>query len=97
MRLSVLVTLIGRVSEIRPVFFLGRRKRRPLLKPGGGGCPEERALKTAKRTGPAKSGAARQAAKEMPSGPGEELLECLIAEMILSRVILGQRDGLTFL
>ena len=29
MRLSVLVTEMGRVSEIRPVCFLGMRKRRP--------------------------------------------------------------------
>jgi hypothetical protein len=36
-RLSVLVTLRGRVSDIRVVCFLGRRKRRPRLKPGGGG------------------------------------------------------------
>lgn len=37
--LSVLVMLSGRVSLIRPVYFLGRRKRSPLLKPGGGGRP----------------------------------------------------------
>ena len=73
-RLSVLVTLRGRVSEMRPVCFLGRRKRRPLLKPGGGGWPLERALKTPKRTGAEREGTARQAANEMPSGPAVELL-----------------------
>ena len=30
-RLSVLVTLIGRVSEAKPVCFLGMRNRRPWL------------------------------------------------------------------
>ena len=30
------VTLRGRVSERRPVSFLGRRKRRPWLNPSGG-------------------------------------------------------------
>ena len=35
-RLSELVTLIGRVSETKPVCFLGMRKRRPWLKAGGG-------------------------------------------------------------
>jgi hypothetical protein len=37
MRLSVLVTEMGRVSEMKPEAFFGRRKRRPLLKSGGGG------------------------------------------------------------
>jgi len=35
--LSVFVTLKGLVSEIRPVFFLGSKKRRPKLNPSGGG------------------------------------------------------------
>jgi len=72
--LSALVTLRGRVSETRPVCFLGRRKRRPKLKPGGGVCPRQRASKTLWRIGAARSGAALQAAKGIPSGPGVELL-----------------------
>jgi len=59
-RLSVFVTLMGRVSATKPVSFLGIRKRKPWLKP---------------RTGAERSGAARHAAKGMPSGPGVELLE----------------------
>lgn len=97
MRLSVLVTLIGLVSEISPVFFLGRRKSKPLLKPLGGGWPEEMARKRAKRTGAARSGAARQAAKEIPSGPAVESLVFLMVKMMSSMVISGQRLELSFL
>src|SRR4051794_5750637 len=74
-RLSVLVTLIGRVSETKPVSFLGRRKRKPWLKPGGGVRPLVRAVRTPCKTAAESSGTARQAAKGMPSGPGVELLE----------------------
>ena len=45
----------------------------------------QRALRTPKRTGAAKSGADRQAEKGMPSGPGEELLVALMAANTSSR------------
>ena len=48
---------------------------------GGGGVePESRRERVAKRTGPAISEMARQAAKEMPSGPGAVFLEWAMAE-----------------
>ena len=92
-RLSELVTLIGRVSETRPVCFLGIRKRRPWLKPGGGWWPRHSWDKTANRRGAARSGAARQAAKGIPSGPGVELLDLLMASVTDSRV--GSKGGLS--
>ena len=62
MRLSALVTLMGRVSETRWVDFLGRRKRWARLKSGGGVEPERRRLRVSKRIGSAISGMARHAA-----------------------------------
>src|SRR4051794_23360393 len=50
--LSVLVTLRGRVSERRPVCFLGRRKRTPRLNPSGGRWPLRIALSTDPRRPP---------------------------------------------
>src|SRR5688572_10254374 len=55
------------------------------------------ARNTANKIGAAREGSARQAAKGIPSGPAVELLECLIEEMMLSRLILLQRLGLIFL
>lgn len=75
MRLSVLVTLRGRVSATRPVSFLGRRKIRPSLNPSGGRWLLRRASRAPYSTGAASSGAARQAAKEIPSGPAAVFLE----------------------
>ena len=95
MRLSVLVTLRGLVSEMRPVGFLGKRKRRPRLKSGGGGWPLQIARKTEKRIGAANSGAALQAAKEIPSGPGDELFEFWMASVIEEREISRIRSHLT--
>ena len=97
MRLSVLVTLIGRVSDIRPVNFLGIKKRTPQLKPGGGGCPLSKALRTSRRIGAASGRTARQTAKGMPSGPEAESLEVLIECSMSVRVGREQRSGLTFL
>ena len=73
--LSVLATLIGLVSETRPVFFLGSKKRLAKLKPAGGVLPAIRSSRTLKSTGAARSGAALQAEKGMPSGPGAVFLE----------------------
>src|ERR1700750_1356089 len=82
--LSVLVTLRGRVSEIRPVSFLGRRNRRPWLKPSVGGVSVHDGQQDIVEDGGGKVGAALHAAKEMPSGPGEELLESLMACVMAS-------------
>jgi hypothetical protein len=93
--LSVLVTLIGRVSVTRPVCFLGMRKSKPKLKPAGGGCPEQRMSRTATRRGPANSGAALHAAKGIPSGPEAELFDRLIAERTSSKEGLESKEVLT--
>lgn len=68
MRLSVLVTLIGLVSEIRWVAFFGIRKRLAKLKLGGGVDPERRRSSTEVKIGPATSGIALHAAAQIPDG-----------------------------
>jgi hypothetical protein len=69
------VTLVGRVSETKPDSFFGRRNRKPWLKPERGVVPLRRVSRTPNNTAAERAGAARQAAKGMPSGPGVELLE----------------------
>lgn len=95
--LSVLVILRGRVSLMSPVFFFGRRKSSPSLKPGGGGRPLHMALRTANSTLALASGQALQAAKEMPSGPEQVFFGERIEARTSSRVGLMRRLSSTVL
>ena len=83
-RLSVLLTVMGRVSLTRLVPDLGIKWRSPRLKSPGGGWPSIRWRIRSSSKGAATSTRARYAAKGMPSGPAEELFEFRIARVTSS-------------
>jgi hypothetical protein len=77
--------------------FFREEEEEAVIEARGGVWPLRRRERTEKRRGAARSGAERQAAKGIPSGPGVELLERKTACSTASREGDPRREWLSFL